>query len=154
MATIRRWDAGCGSRCRTWLIKAAGGRPERPAGDTAGGRRLAGGTTGDLADTVRTVAGSQPVLAGRGDSSPNREQRPGLYQGSSYGLAFGLGLTAGPFFPDLLASGRFRVPNWLRYRRSETETSNGRLLVIAPAAPFDCWPGSAAVLRAETIGDP
>ena len=79
-------------------------------------------TTGDLADTVRTVAGSQPVLAAEAISSPKREQRPD-YIKAAYGLILGLGLTAGPLFPDLLASGRVRVPKWLRTLRSKPKSS-------------------------------
>jgi hypothetical protein len=78
-------------------------------------------TTGDRADTERTMAGSQPVLAGEAISSPERDQRPD-YIKAAYGLILGLGLTAGPLFPDLLASGRVRVPKWLRAVRSKPKS--------------------------------
>jgi len=76
--------------------------------------------TGD-AETAGTAARSQPVQASEAISSPDREQRTD-YVKAAFGLVLGLGLTAGPLFPDLLTSGRVRVPIWLRKLRNRPGT--------------------------------
>jgi hypothetical protein len=83
---------------------------------------LAAGTAADRATPGSPENGSSPaengtLIAGEAISRGERKAAPD-YVKVVYGLAFGLGLTAGPLFPNLMTSGRFRVPKWLRNRRA------------------------------------
>ncbi len=75
-----------------------------------------GATNGD-ASAAQIAADDQPAAAVDAVSPPERRQRAD-YLKIAYGLVLSLGLTAGPLFPDLLTSGRVRVPKWLRKLRS------------------------------------
>ena len=97
----------------------------------------------------RRAAGRQTALASEALSSPDRDGRPD-YLKAAYGLVLGLGLTAGPLFPDLLASGRLRVPRWLRYLRSRPHRTSGPIRTSRQRlASIGAWLGGRFARRGE-----
>jgi hypothetical protein len=85
-------------------------------------------TTSGMANLDARAKDRQPILAHDPIAPLARKARPD-YIKAAFGLALGLGLTAGPLFPNLLASGRVRVPKWMRKRSGKSGTNR---LVPAP----------------------